>query len=205
VVASQSVLQSYSDNVSVVPKSVPVVSIPSPELVSILKRVPSNSKINRSNAASPVKSVSDSSGGSIKVVSKGGKDRKLHKHSDKDAIGPSSANEGVTVETVDKSVKFRLKKSKDKNKTDNSDESDSESGSVTIKRKSKKTHKKWLYPEKYDGTIPLALFLTNVESCAIYNDWTETDKLAHVRLRLSGTAPHVGGNNAVRVPSSNIQ
>jgi len=50
----------------------------------------------------------------------------------------------VTVETVNKSVKFRCKKSNDKNKTDNSDESDfSESESVTIKRKSRKTHKKW--------------------------------------------------------------
>jgi len=165
--------------------------------------VPSNSKISRSNTASPVEVVSDSSG-----CSKSGKDRKPHKHSDKEASAPFSASEGVTVKTVDKSVKFRLKKSKDKNKTNNSDESDSsESKSVTIKCKSKRTHKKWLYPEKYDGTTPLLLFLTNVESCAIYNDWTVNDKLAHVRLRLADTAAHVlsGGINAVPTYSDLVE
>jgi len=81
--------------------------------------------------------------------SKSGKDRKSHKHSDKEASTFSSAGERLTVETVDKSVKFRLKKFKDKNKTANSDENDSsKSESVTIQRKSRKTHKKWLYPEK---------------------------------------------------------
>jgi len=127
-----------SENVPVVSTFVPVVSIPSPKLVSILK--PSNSEISRSNATSPVEVVSDGSGCLIKVGNKGGKDKKAHRHSDKNASALSSANEGVTVETVDKSVKFRLKKSKDKNKTDNSDESDSNSESVIIKRKSRKTH-----------------------------------------------------------------
>jgi len=106
----------------------------------------------------------------------------------------------VTVKTVNKSVKFRLKKSKDKAKKDDSGESDSsESESVTIKRKSKKTQKKWLYPEKYVGTTPLPLFLANVESCANYNDWTDNDKLVHMRLRLIGTAAHVhsGGNTTI--------
>jgi len=89
----------------------------------------------------------------------------------------------VTVETVDKSVKFRLTKSKEKNKKNESDESDSsESESVSKKRKSKRTQKKWLYPKKYDGTTPLSLFFKNVESCAAYNDRTDKNKLAHVRL-----------------------
>jgi len=34
-------------------------------------------------------------------------------------------------------------------------------------------------------------FLTNVESCASYNDLNDDDKLAHVKLRLVGTASHV--------------
>jgi len=113
-----------SDIVPVVTQSIPVVSVSS-ELVSILKRVSSNSKISRSNAASPAEVVSDSSGCSVKVEKKCGKDRKAHRHSDKEVSAPSSASEGVTVETADKSVKFRLQKSKEKNKTNNSDESDS--------------------------------------------------------------------------------
>jgi len=123
-----------SKNVSVVTKSIPIVSIPSPDLVSILKCVPSNSKNSHSNARPPVEVVSDSSGCSIKVDNKGVKNRKTHRHTYKNVIltSPSSANEGVTFETVDKSFQVKLKKSKDKNKTDYSDESDSESEPVTI-------------------------------------------------------------------------
>jgi len=64
-----------------------------------------------------------------------------------------------------------------------------------------------LYPEKYDGTTPFSLFLTNVESCAAYNDWTENNKLAHVRLRLARTAAHVlsGGNNVVPTYSDLVE
>jgi len=123
--------------------SIPVVLVSSPELVSILKRVPSSSEISYSNAASPVEAVSDSSGCSVKIENKCGKNRKAHRHSDKEVRALSSASKGVTVETVDKSVKFRLKKSKEKTKKDDSDESDSsESKSVTIKRQSKRTQKK---------------------------------------------------------------
>jgi len=45
--------------------------------------------------------------------------------------------------------------------------------------------------------------LTNVESCAVYNDWTDNEKLAHVRLRLAGTSAHVlsDGINAVGLPT----
>jgi len=97
---------------------------------------------------------------------------------------PSSANKGGHVETVDKIVKRRLKRPKEKNKICNSEEIDSESDSAAIKHPSKERHKKWLYSENYDGTTPLPLFLANVESFANYNDWTNNDELAHVRLRL---------------------
>jgi len=60
-----------------------------------------------------------------------------------------------------------------------------------------------LYPEKYDGITPLSFFLTNVESCAAYNVWTENDKLAHVRLRLAGTAAHVLSGRIITVPTYN--
>jgi len=78
----------------------------------------------------------------LKCVNQCGKNRNAHKCSDKEVSAPSSASEGVTVKTVHKSVKFRLKKSKDNTKQDDSDERDSsESESVTIKRKSKRTPK----------------------------------------------------------------
>jgi len=166
---SQSVVSAVlvSCNIPVINLPIPVVSVSSPELVVILKCVSSNPEIVRSNAASPVEVASDSSGCSLKVENKCVKHKIAHRCSDKDITVPFSANEGVTVETVDKSVKFRLNKSKEKSKKDDSDESDSfEAESVTIKSKSKRMQKKRLYPGKYDGTTPLLLFLTNVESCA---------------------------------------
>jgi len=163
-----SVAPIVSENIPVVAKYILVVSIPSPELAFILKRVPSNSEISRSNTASPSEVVSDCIGCSIKVDCKGVKDRKTHKPTDKDVSAPSSGSVGVTVETVDKSVKFRLKGSKEKNKTDNLEVSDSESESVFTKRQSKRFFFYCTLREKYDGTTPLALILTNVEACAIY-------------------------------------
>jgi len=92
--------------IPVVTQPIPVVSVYSPEIVSILKRAPS-----------------------------------------------FFSSEGVTVETVDKCVKFRHNRPKDKNKIDNSDEIDSESKSAAIKHSAKKRYKKWLYPEKYAMAI----------------------------------------------------
>jgi len=58
-----------------------------------------------------------------------------------------------------------------------------------------------IVPEKYDGTTPLSFCLTNVESCAAYNYWTENDKLAHVRLRLVGTVSHVLSGGIYVIPT----
>jgi len=73
-----------SKNVSVVAKPIQVLSIPSSDVVAILKRVPSSSQISRSNATFPVEVVSDNRGYSTEVDCKGGKNRKTHKHTDKD-------------------------------------------------------------------------------------------------------------------------
>jgi len=147
------------------------VSVSSPELASILKRVSSSSEIVRSYTPSLIEVVFDSSGYSLKFKNKCVKHKIAHKCSDKNISAPSFANPGVTVETVDISVKFRLKKSTIKKfKKDDSDESDSsEAESVTIKRKSKRTRKKWLYPKKYDGTTPLSIFLTNVARADLHS------------------------------------
>jgi len=42
-----------------------------------------------------------------------------------------------------------------------------------------------------------------VESCSAYNDWTDNDKFAHVRLRLIGTAAHVLSGGISAVPTYN--
>jgi len=62
-----------SSNIPVVNQPIPVVSVSSPELVSILKRVPTSSEIVRFITASPGDVVSDSSGCSVKVENKCGK------------------------------------------------------------------------------------------------------------------------------------
>jgi len=51
-----------SSNIPVVNQPIPVLSVSSPELVSILKHVPFSSEIVRSNTASLVEVESDSSG-----------------------------------------------------------------------------------------------------------------------------------------------
>jgi len=110
---SQSVISAspVSVNIPVLSQSIPVLPNSSPELVFILKRVPSNSEIVRYNTASPVEVVSDSSGCSLRVENKNSKHRIAHRCSDKEVSAPSSsAKQGVTVKTVNKSVKFRLKK-----------------------------------------------------------------------------------------------
>jgi len=43
--------------------------------------------------------------------------------------------------------------------------------------------------------------LANVESCSAYNDWTDNDKLAHVQLKLVGTAAHVLSGGISAIPS----
>jgi len=51
--------------------------------------------------------------------------------------------------------------------------------------------KKLLYPDKFDGSSHLNLFLTSVETCASYNDWDDRDKLVHVKLKLNGNAANI--------------
>ena len=48
--------------------------------------------------------------------------------------------------------------------------------------------RKWIKPDKFDGSTPLATFLGQMRTCAEYNRWSEDDKLAHLRISLKGTA-----------------
>ncbi len=35
---------------------------------------------------------------------------------------------------------------------------------------------------KFDGSTPLSIFLTQMNTCAVYNGWSDNDMLAHMRL-----------------------
>ena len=43
-------------------------------------------------------------------------------------------------------------------------------------------------PDKFDGKGSYETFLYQFENCAKYNEWNTTDKGAHLRWSLSGTA-----------------
>ena len=60
--------------------------------------------------------------------------------------------------------------------------------------------RKTMLPEKFDGSVPLSLFLAQFESCADYNDWDDRDKAAYLRNSLKGNATHVlnDGRGAVK-------
>jgi len=52
-------------------------------------------------------------------------------------------------------------------------------------------NRKALLPERYDGTTPLTIFLTQLESCAKYNGWSLEDKATHLRVSLRGNAFYI--------------
>ena len=43
-------------------------------------------------------------------------------------------------------------------------------------------------PEKFDGKGSFETFLYQFENCSKYNEWSQTDKVAHLRWSLSGVA-----------------
>ena len=65
-------------------------------------------------------------------------------------------------------------------------------GEVQPRRQSKNDHsstsKKWLKPDKFDGSGSVETFLKMFENCAKYNGWNDVDKAAHFRWALTGTA-----------------
>ena len=72
--------------------------------------------------------------------------------------------------------------------TSSPDGDDSPERSSSKPYKSRFPFKKWLLPEKFDGSTPLSIFLTQMDTCAVYNGWSDSDKLAHMRLALRGNA-----------------
>jgi len=93
----------------------------------------------------------------------------------------------------DKPKMVEKKKSKKQKRESSSEESeDDETESEDEEKKSKKDKKrgspksnsKALLQERYDGTTPLTIFLTQLESCAKYNKWSVKDKATHLRVSL---------------------
>ena len=81
--------------------------------------------------------------------------------------------------------KGRRRRSTSYPETSSSDES---TGSNVRDRRGGEGRRKWIRPDKFDGTTPLATFLTQFKTCAHYNGWNEEDKLAHLKVSLKGSA-----------------
>jgi len=70
------------------------------------------------------------------------------------------------------------RQSKKKNRGDQEPNNSNEDDHQVKNKNSNKGNgqrKKWLYPDKFDGSTPLNLLLTSVEICASYNNWDDRD------------------------------
>ena len=71
--------------------------------------------------------------------------------------------------------------------SDTNDELPSHSRRVAgVPRRGRKHHN--IKPDKYDGTTCVETFLVKFETAATYNDWSPTDKAAHIKAALIGGA-----------------
>jgi len=99
---------------------------------------------------------------------------------------------------LDKQKRSNEKSKKDKKKSSSDDSGDEDSeleeeklkgGKIKEKNKAS-NHRKALLLEKYDGTTPLTIFLTQLESWAKYNECSLKDKATHLRVSLKGNASY---------------
>jgi len=83
----------------------------------------------------------------------------------------------------------RPKRDKKKSSSDDSgnDDIDVEKkkprGGNSMEMSKASNHRKALLPERYDRTTPLTIYLTQLESCAKYNEWILEDKETHQSTR----------------------
>jgi len=98
----------------------------------------------------------------------------------------------------EKKKKLDKKVSKKFKKDSSPEESDSSGSEKEDKKKSRKKrvssprgNRKSLLPKRYDGTTPLTIFLTQLESCAGYNKWSVEDKAINLRVCLKGNAAYI--------------
>jgi len=110
----------------------------------------------------------------------------------------SSSEETSSSDVVEDIPEVGNKKRKEANKdypssNEHSSESSSDDGHgrESRKRSARRGPRKWLIPEKFDGTTPLNIFLEQFESCAKYNEWNVDDKITHLRVSLKGNAAYI--------------
>jgi len=100
---------------------------------------------------------------------------------------------------LDKKRKSEKNSKKDKKKSSSDDSGDNDSdleeekpkGGNSKEKSRASIHRKALLPERYDGTTSLTIFLTQLESCAKYNEWSTEDKATHLRVNLKENASYI--------------
>jgi len=119
----------------------------------------------------------------------------------------SSSETSSSEELEEDSEKGDKKLWKKKDEDPSSEDSSSTSSSDRSRKGRSKRHRtrkgprKWLIPEKFDGTTPLNIFLGQFESCAKYNKWSLNDKVTHLRISLKGNDTYIIDDGAFATAS----
>ena len=104
-----------------------------------------------------------------------------------DDDGGSSDGEGGSSSPRNSTSRHRRRRSRRRSHTRHDHPSDS-GANYSYRRPPPETAKRWLKPDKFDGTSSFESFMCSFDNCARYNRWSRTDKLAHLRWSLTGTA-----------------
>jgi len=128
----------------------------------------------------PVARKQDKSKVAVDKVAKSSKPKKKKESSS------SETSIGVELEE-DSEIDDKKRKKKDDEDPSSEDSSSTSSsdrgrGKRSRRHRTRKKPRKWLIPEKFDGTTPLNIFLGQFESCAMYNKWSVNDKVTHLRI-----------------------
>jgi len=115
----------------------------------------------------------------------------------------SSSEETSSSEDVEDAPDLVKKKRRDADKdyppsddTSSDKSSDEDHSRKSRRRSARRGPRKWLIPEKFDGTTTLNIFLGQFESCAKYNKWNVDDKITQLRDSLEGNAAYILGDGA---------
>jgi len=133
--------------------------------------------------------------GKVKRVVKDTPDKTPTKKGDKkdSSFDDSSSSEDDVEDKPSPAHMGRKKRGKDDSSSDDPDSEVSDSGpdKKHKKRTVFKSPRKWLLPEKFDGTTSLNIFLGQFESCTKYNRWSKDDKITHLRISRKGYAAYI--------------
>ena len=71
---------------------------------------------------------------------------------------------------------------------DDNEESDPSSDRDTRNKYKRSGRMRWMKPEKFDGKGSWETFILQFQNCSEYNNWNKTDKAAHLRWSMTGSA-----------------